>query len=473
MIERSARPLHFSGAFVLAASSVVVSVFAASPVFAKRDGVPASSCNGCHSSAQEAQIEATAQPASFGPGDDVTITLGVSFAGSNVAGVFIAEPGFGQLRATDAELKAVAGGLVHSAPKNAANGQTSFTFAWRAPATPGAVHFEVAALSGNGDGRSSGDATISGVISFVYGCSPETFFRDLDGDGIGSERARPIVDCAGMPPSGFSTRKDDCDDTYERVFPGATEICNQRDDDCDSVVDEGAAPVELWPDEDGDGYYSLRTGTSMRGCVPLAGYAADPGDCAPRDAMRHPGVTEVCNLLDDNCDGRVDERVRPQCGVGLCLSNSATCDAEDCRPGEPEPEICNLLDDDCNGFVDDGMPCAEGRTCVDGSCVIGGTPSPSGGSATGGSAGGSTSVSSAGLGSRGGEIGGTSPAAGGQSSSGAPRPANGGSRTTPAPNAGAAPGRGPSGCGTVGAGTSVLGWVFLALLGAARARRRL
>jgi hypothetical protein len=43
---------------------------------------------------------------------------------------------------------------------------------------------------------------------------------------------------------------------------------------------------------------------------------------------------------------------------------------------------------------------------------------------------------------------------------------------TPAPNAGAAPGRDPSGCGIVGAGTSVLGWVFLALLGAARARRR-
>ena len=81
-----------------------------------------------------------------------------------------------------------------------------------------------------------------------------------------------------------------------------------------------------------------------------------------------PASQEICNLVDDNCDGRNDERVRPTCGVGSCRRNSPTCDMNTCTPGLPEVEACNLLDDDCDGEVDEDS-CGAQMICLLGACV--------------------------------------------------------------------------------------------------------
>jgi hypothetical protein len=341
---------------------------------ARRSGIIASDCQGCHSGGGAA-IEITASPAMFAPGDDVTFTVSLrrleGMAG--VGGVSITPPPTGQLHTIAGEgLTLVAdAGLTHSQPKQASSGIVTFRFGWRAPAEPGGVVLDVNGLAGNGDGRPSGD--VAGFARFLatFGCEPSIHYADLDRDGHGTDLFETSIGCAGVaPPVGFSTVADDCNDNDQNVFPLAVEKCNRKDDDCDMEVDEDAELVELWPDPDGDGYYQSKTGTSVIGCSGMVGYAADPGDCAPNDAAINAGVVETCNLRDDNCDGRADERVRPQCGEGRCRRESYDCDAANCEPGAPVLERCNYLDDDCNGEVDDGDICAPGSACLAGKCVV-------------------------------------------------------------------------------------------------------
>jgi hypothetical protein len=70
---------------------------------------------------------------------------------------------------------------------------------------------------------------------------------------------------------------------------------------------------------------------------------------------------ELCNGLDDNCNGLVDEGLPSvSCGVGQCSRTVYSCaagHAAPCIAGQPQPEICNSLDDDCNGRVDDQDVC--------------------------------------------------------------------------------------------------------------------
>jgi hypothetical protein len=160
------------------------------------------------------------------------------------------------------------------------------------------------------------------------------------------------------------------------VYPTAIEFCNRRDDDCDAAIDEAALPAALYPDADGDGYYSYEEKAEanlVMGCVPYPGYADRSGDCQPGDAAMNPGASEVCNLYDDDCDGRADERVLPICGEGWCRRESFTCSLDNCEPGQPVDETCNFLDDDCDGEVDEGALCASGQSCLAGQCRVSST----------------------------------------------------------------------------------------------------
>jgi hypothetical protein len=102
--------------------------------------------------------------------------------------------------------------------------------------------------------------------------------------------------------------------------------------------------------------------------------------------------------LDEDCDGSVDERVKPYCGEGACSRQSPSCTLDACVPGEPSPEICNFVDDDCDGDLDEGEICPQGQECLAGTCREVGSivpPNPGDPAATGGApsspgAGGST-----------------------------------------------------------------------------------
>ena len=338
------------------------------PAAARGNGITAYGCSGCHADG-EAQVTLTPDR-TLVPGEEAIFTVRITGDDVRSGGVFIPEPRSGTLRALNGEgLARVSSGLTHSRPKGASGGAVTFRFGWRPPDAPDGATLEAYALAANANGNSGGDAPAGIAEDFVFGCEPQTFYRDADGDGYGWD-ADTVRRCAGPPPDGFAAVGGDCDDYRAEVHPGAVETCNKRDDNCNGEIDEDSVPVELWPDNDGDGYYARREGEPLLGCIPTPGYAAEPGDCDDDDPAVHPGAEEVCNYIDDNCDGRVDERVRPRCGVGFCLRESYSCHPDDCYPGEPSEESCSGLDKNCNGVVDEGELCDAGETCVSGECLL-------------------------------------------------------------------------------------------------------
>ena len=159
---------------------------------------------------------------------------------------------------------------------------------------------------------------------------------------------------------------EDCDDHDARVFAGAAETCDGRDDDCDGSVDEREVPL----DADGDG------SPGSTSVCPV--WPGDAPDCEDADGEVHPGAAESCDGRDDDCDGLTDnaapryldrdgdgfgtEAEAEACvgGVGWWADRGEDCDATD---GSIYPGAVDApgdgVDQDCDGC--DGAcapPCA-------------------------------------------------------------------------------------------------------------------
>ena len=95
---------------------------------------------------------------------------------------------------------------------------------------------------------------------------------------------------------------------------GAPEVCNDLDDDGDGLIDEG--PVAWGSDQDADGSGSAADLVLTPACTdPPADRIADLSDCDDTSAVASPGSTEVCDGVDNDCDGAVDEEVCDGCGA--------------------------------------------------------------------------------------------------------------------------------------------------------------
>jgi hypothetical protein len=163
---------------------------------------------------------------------------------------------------------------------------------------------------------------------------------DEDQDGYGDMAQAPVVVCSNVLPPGrlpLDAPRTDCNDADPAVHPGATEVCNGRDDNCVDGVDEGfnvgtactesqtqcagmiqcvsqgetqcvpASPVPTWyPDEDQDSYGA--SGGAVRQCpMPAAGYVVRDGDCDDGNPFIHVNAREICDEQDNDCNGAVDE----------------------------------------------------------------------------------------------------------------------------------------------------------------------
>lgn len=195
----------------------------------------------------------------------------------------------------------------------------------------------------------------------IRGCAPKTLCIDNDGDGYGIG-----PECKGA----------DCDDDDPSVYEGAPEICDGKDNSCDDRVDNN--PIDV----------GRNCNTNLEGVCKDGVTECHNGvlECVQ---LQMPGQ-EICDGLDNDCDGLVDESVQEdengnyveQIGRACAPENSSCfngiyiCDPYEhgglhCDGlGDNAPEICDGIDNNCNGQIDEGID-SLGDVCIvgDGVCV--------------------------------------------------------------------------------------------------------
>jgi len=200
--------------------------------------------------------------------------------------------------------------------------------------------------------------TLPWLLSACFAVSPTTWdaVKDADGDGYDS----------------VAFDGEDCDDTNAGVYPDAVEVCNEVDDNCDGVVDEGVIPT--WH-ADGDADGAGADASTLESCEQPSGFIAQGGECDDANASVRPSAIETCDGVDQDCDGSTDEDALDALswyadadldGYGDAVSTTTACDvptgfvsdATDCDDtrGDVHPgaaETCDDADQDCDGSTDE------------------------------------------------------------------------------------------------------------------------
>ena len=153
-------------------------------------------------------------------------------------------------------------------------------------------------------------------------CDPTTFgYRDVDGDGV--------VDAVCCNGDHCGT---DCDDHNPRVNPNHPEICDGIDNNCDGLIDVNTITVPWYPDADGDGFGD-RNGVPVESCAPIVGHSVYGTDCDDAAAAINPAALEICDRVDNDCDGEIDEGGVCACGVPGALACECVTGLTDCFGG--------------------------------------------------------------------------------------------------------------------------------------------
>jgi hypothetical protein len=239
------------------------------------------------------------------------------------------------------------------------------------------------------EGLSGGSTPVTATINLINDddenvltptIAPGTFSVTVDSDNDGVPDATD--NCPSVAnPTQIDTDGDGIGDACDTcTSPGIPETCNGIDDNCDGTVDNGLTAPSA----------SKQAGVcvgSVQVCMGAGGWA-DPD----YTAITGYEATEVsCDAVDNDCDGSVDEpfsNLGQSCsaGSGACADDGVyVCTADklgtecDATPGTGTAEVCNNIDDDCNGVVDDGIATTP-TTCGTGACASAGTLACVGGS---------------------------------------------------------------------------------------------
>ncbi|MDP2309159.1 MAG: putative metal-binding motif-containing protein, partial [Pseudomonadota bacterium] len=217
------------------------------------------------------------------------------------------------------------------------------------------------------------DDDCDGTIDEDSASGAVTWYRDADSDTYG-DPSTSDVSCTA--PSGYVINNTDCLDTSAISHPGAPEICDRLDNDCDGTTDEDSAvdATTWYRDADADSYGNAAV--TDRECYVPSGYVANSTDCLDTRAASYPGAPEYCNTYDDDCDGTVDEDsaldvvtwyrdadadsygnlsvTDRECTVPSgYVANSTDCDDARALTNPGATEYCNSVDDDCDGTIDE------------------------------------------------------------------------------------------------------------------------
>ncbi len=193
------------------------------------------------------------------------------------------------------------------------------------------------------------------------------WYPDGDGDGFGDPYVNPEPDCTDRAPGGGFTTLDsatDCDDTSDAVHPGAEELCNLVDDDCDDTIDDVIGDPKEWFEDRDQDTFGNRQFPYLGICPPEEGWILVGEDCDDTVAEIHPGVPEVCNEVDDDCDDLVDADDPgaegtvgrwPDAdldGYGACDDGEADCPPEQLCPDEVDENWSENNEDCLDGLAE-------------------------------------------------------------------------------------------------------------------------
>lgn len=241
------------------------------------------------------------------------------------------------------------------------------------------------------DDNCDGEIDPSGSLKCI------TYYFDNDGDGYGIGAGECL--CEPKDPKQV-TLPGDCDDASTGVNPSINEACNFVDDDCDGATDESFADgcETMYFDGDHDGYGDSAVTDCL--CKESDDYKLESGDCDDTDPLSSPGAEELCDGVDNNCDGVIDEENALGCtpyyldqdkdSYGLSDQLKCLCDkigdytstkGGDCDDTEYNihptvVELCDGLDNDCDDEIDEEeavQTCgvvANGAVVCDGGCKI-------------------------------------------------------------------------------------------------------
>lgn len=163
------------------------------------------------------------------------------------------------------------------------------------------------------------------------------------------ENCDGIIAGADLDNDGYLS-EEDCNDLDPDINPGATEICDGIDNNCDGTIDEGFEMVAFYIDSDNDGYGS--DDNTVQACQLPPGFVDNSGDCDDNNAAINPDALEVPNnQVDENCDGSI---------LFIDADNDGYNSDQDCDDNNPlinpgASEICDDIDNDCNGTIDDEL----------------------------------------------------------------------------------------------------------------------
>ncbi|HHO53625.1 MAG TPA: hypothetical protein ENK18_22825 [Deltaproteobacteria bacterium] len=187
------------------------------------------------------------------------------------------------------------------------------------------------------------DALYLWALLHVSAAAAPTAWLDADGDTYGD----PENPVDPSDPRAVANELD-CDDANDQIHPAAIEGCDRLDNDCDGLIDDLDPDLDLstartfFLDRDLDSVGDADV--TLTACALPPGWTPEPGDCDDSDRRRHPWALELCDGIDNDCDGAIDDDDTDPWNL-LSLRQWLDADGDGYGdPGSPAP-ICDPGDD--------------------------------------------------------------------------------------------------------------------------------
>ncbi len=252
------------------------------------------------------------------------------------------------------------------------------------------------------DAGSKDTGTSNTDVGGADACIKYWFCEDKDGDGYGNG-SKCVLSCT--KPIGYVSDSNDCNDANPDQTTAYLEVCDGKDNDCDGITDNVTDPAFLqtyYEDKDGDGFGNPNA--PKKACSKPTGYVVDNTDCDDTSNLVRPGMLELCDGKDNDCNGVIDDGVKlvtyyvdeDNDGYGsdkdptfppttLCdngyqnvpsyyVSNKTDCNDKNASVHPGATEVCSdNIDNNCDGVVNEGCDTCDVVACnaLAGTCEAG------------------------------------------------------------------------------------------------------